>query len=166
MSLPLSRNTTYTAASPIKSNDLNDIQDCIISTKRQPTWRNFFPMFSYVLNITHNSLGYAVATGNGFGFMQLPFDTGDRILACRVSAYSDGAADSQFAVNTTAKDMVTVFSLGSTNDLNRAAAWGDVTIGGPFVPTILTSTVGLTFLWTPNAANARCGMISIQWDRP
>jgi hypothetical protein len=33
VSLPSSRNTTYTPASPAKSNDLNDIQDCIIAGK-------------------------------------------------------------------------------------------------------------------------------------
>lgn len=34
MSLPLSRNTTYAATSPVKSNDLNDLQDMIMGGKR------------------------------------------------------------------------------------------------------------------------------------
>src|ERR1041384_5909428 len=33
MTLPASRNTNYTPASPVKSQDLNDIQDCIIGGK-------------------------------------------------------------------------------------------------------------------------------------
>lgn len=40
MSLPLSRNTDYTPASPIKSVDLNDIQDCIIGGKHGDLWRS------------------------------------------------------------------------------------------------------------------------------
>jgi hypothetical protein len=40
MSLPFSRNTTYTPASPIKSVDLNDIQDCIIDGKHGDVWRS------------------------------------------------------------------------------------------------------------------------------
>ncbi len=34
MTLPASRNTTYAAGSQVKSADLNDIQDCIISSKQ------------------------------------------------------------------------------------------------------------------------------------
>lgn len=33
MTLPISRNTTYTPASPVKSADLNDLQDCIVGNK-------------------------------------------------------------------------------------------------------------------------------------
>lgn len=33
MALPLSRNTTYSPNAPVKSNDLNDVQDCVIAGK-------------------------------------------------------------------------------------------------------------------------------------
>jgi hypothetical protein len=36
MALPISRNTDYTAASPIKSVDLNDLQDALIGAKHGP----------------------------------------------------------------------------------------------------------------------------------
>lgn len=49
MALPLTRNTTYTPASPVYSNDLNFIQDCIVGDKHGTVeWMHGGPAFTLV----------------------------------------------------------------------------------------------------------------------
>jgi hypothetical protein len=54
VSLPTSRNTTYTPASPIKSNDLNDIQDSIINLYAAADWRPLPPIGARFENCAYN----------------------------------------------------------------------------------------------------------------
>ena len=81
MSLPSSRNTTYAATSPVKSADLNLIQDCIIGGKHGTLTKQ--------VGISPSCPGYAnasgIATSGGAlsSGMIIPLHVGDRIATVR-----------------------------------------------------------------------------------
>jgi hypothetical protein len=59
VSLPTSRNTTYTPSSPLKSNDLNDIQDWIINLYSASGWMPLPPIGARYENCAYNeAAGY------------------------------------------------------------------------------------------------------------
>lgn len=95
--LPGSRNTTYGADAPVKSADLNDIQDCIIGNKHPELEICLFATdFSAEGLGTRNvnQAGYVTMTvggGNDRLFAPVRVPVGKRITTCEV--FYDGAAD-------------------------------------------------------------------------
>jgi hypothetical protein len=73
VTLPLSRNRTYAAATVVKSSDLNDIQDRIIALHSQVRGARplgIQPVSAQKTNCTWNSAGYLAATSGGAMFFQ------------------------------------------------------------------------------------------------
>src|SRR5688500_8769718 len=97
--LPLGRNTNYSpGATPVRGNDLNDIQDCIIG-KKHGTIRRSVPLILQY-NDTGNSWSSTPINGTGListgllessagpSWFQLPFDVGDEISGIEVNRRS------------------------------------------------------------------------------
>lgn len=97
MSLPLSRNTTYSAGvSPVKANDLNALQDCIVGGKRGAYTRWFPPRSREENNqgtITFtNGMVFAGANASAINYVSAPLEEGDQILGLKASVKGTGAA--------------------------------------------------------------------------
>lgn len=97
MALPASRNTTYGAASAVKSADLNAIQDCIIGKKFGDTKR-MIPGAVGVANsnTTREVNGYSneiESSGATTITWPITFDVGDRIKSVKVTVLGNGVAD-------------------------------------------------------------------------
>lgn len=93
MSLPDSRNTTYTTVDPVRSNDLNDIQDCIIGAKH-PDLEIAYHASDFQPDGATAALdqnGYWLPSGVGFQYAPIKLPVGTRILAA-IFYYNVGGA--------------------------------------------------------------------------
>lgn len=175
MAWPYTRLTTYTPATPPKSNDLNAMQDqhataqlaiddlahgervlVIAGTAGTPeSGVNFAPQRT-PLRGTINSPGTV--------YYEIPLREGDRIKSITFSRKGDGVADiSTLAVLKTTGAGVDA-ALVTTNDLNPAAAWADHTIGG--FNYVLAAGETVTLQITTNAAGISIGNVRVTYDRP
>lgn len=96
MSLPESRNTSYAASSPIKSADLNDLQDCIIDGKHGLKYMTIPAIAG------HYASGWSIigngnrleSTGAAVLFLPVaPTFVGDRLSDLVIFHYGNAAAD-------------------------------------------------------------------------
>lgn len=88
MTLPASRNTTYSAGSSILSNDLNAVQDCIIGRKHGPITITIhgsrFSASASSVVVTKSQAGVSQAGGSAPSFIYgLDLPIGSRILSAR-----------------------------------------------------------------------------------
>lgn len=167
MALPSSRNTTYGPTSPVKSADLNALQDCVIGRKKPPWTRSFWPVFSM------NDAGFSttvfppvkwtntVASGSTIA---VACDEGDRITALIFKAFGNGVVDATATLHyfddATWPNPTTI---GTIADNNRAAAWGDVVV--PVTPQIIGAGGALELVIAPNAAGYSIGKFKSTFDR-
>lgn len=95
MSLPSSRNTSYSASSPIKSADLNDVQDCIVAGKHGIKY------LSIPAALARWDSGWAFAgsgnrvesSGSASLYLPVPAFVGDTLGDLVVYYYGNSAAD-------------------------------------------------------------------------
>lgn len=95
MSLPQSRNRTYDPTSPVRSADLNDLQDCIIGGKMPGQWESVFPAGVTESNILPSYGGGYAYPDSGAGTMyRVPVQLreGVRVTDIGVRAYGAGGA--------------------------------------------------------------------------
>lgn len=116
MSLPTSRNTTYTPADDVKSNDLNDIQDAIVDHEGRLVSIEDAERVRVVtaaeIQRLSNSTGWLFQgnppgdvvqpqwwseTGSGSLFAPVPLDVGCRVLAVAVRCKMSSAVQGVFA---------------------------------------------------------------------
>lgn len=170
--LPNSRNTTYGPASPVESADLDDIQDCIVGSKRKSTPRTFFPTLLDGPNWTKvfgAGTSYYVAAGGVLtAWFSVPVDEGDRVTDLLINAYGDGAVDATIAA--WYFDAAQVGHLIATvTDLDRAAAWGFVSLAADIVTPWANHTFvageSLMIGVSPTGANYRLGNCKLIYDR-
>jgi hypothetical protein len=172
MSLPSSRNTTYTAGSPINSVDLNDIQDCIVGKKHGAQEINISPL-SFVGDgnwtvagaVFFSDGGYINSTGAGHCAVPIPIEEGQRITSMVFARYGDGAADftSVQVFRLTKGGVATDITAAPTSVTNPAAAWADT-----IVDVTDTACADGDVFWihfAGNAANLRIGSIRVSVDR-
>ncbi len=102
LSNPRTRNTTYTAGTPVKSGDLDDVQDALIADDQLLRVQRFFsiPMMLGTISQEPGSPGALTFGGTagewhgtfsltgGIGNIPLPIVPGDRVLSVRIS-YDD-----------------------------------------------------------------------------
>lgn len=171
MTLPASRNQTYVDSTPVHPGDMNDIQDCIIAGKHGPRPQVIHPVIispgSWAADV--GNLVTMLSSGATPGTFALPAQEGDRILGCRLMAYGDGAADVTYTLYVLKADVSSVL-IGHVDDPDRAAAWGEVTLGNTGgalgFPYTLQADEGLFLRAAPSAANARFQSIRLEVDRP
>lgn len=95
MSLPLSRNTSYAASSPVKSADLNDMQDCVIGGKHGQKYLAI-PAAAARWDSGWSFAGNGnriISSGAAIVYFPIPACVGDEIGDLVVYHYGDGAAD-------------------------------------------------------------------------
>jgi hypothetical protein len=175
MPLPVSRDTTYAASSQVKSADLNDIQDCIIGNRKPTMTKIFGPNGGGILPLAPANWSaagpnpnpggnYFWSVGGAVAFMvYFPVEVGDRITGLSARAYGDGAADCTFTAGYFDASGV-LQTLGSLNDVNRAAAWGDAVMGGWTNHTIVAGEILGCYVQI-NAANYRIQKWAVTYDR-
>lgn len=178
--LPVARNTDYVSGvTPVKGNDLNDIQDQIIGSKRPPWWRHFYsaaPLtnsnFTFGTNPV-NALAPPCWTSTSSGTILFPiyFDDGDRLIGFKYWSAGNGVVDvSGGVVLYSATFGAAPTTLAGWNDSNRAAAWGLVDVGAiaaspVFTPQMLAAGGTLYFSIPANGAALSIGSYSAQFDR-
>jgi len=95
VTLPLSRNTNYTPGSPVKSSDLNDMQDAFIGRKFPPTWSWRSPLgrAASEINVAWDFGGFVKATSGGAAIALIPVapNVGDRITVIGARILGTGA---------------------------------------------------------------------------
>lgn len=171
MLLPTSRDTTYTPGDPVKSADLNDIQDCIVGNKKKATTRVVSPFTMQAIGGTP----FWSAIGNGYvqspgacgGIVPLYMETGDRFTGLTISSWGNGASSVLHSVFLVTAAMVQT-TLATGTDLNRAAAWGDFAIA-PVAGYVLAAGECL-YLYSigsgaPSSAGCRIGNLRYTYDR-
>lgn len=171
MALPTSRNTTYGSASPVKSADLNALQDCVIGRKKPPWTRVFWPKFltrgaTLVDEVTFglDTFVGVKSTGSAIALVEIPCEVGDRITGLKYDAIGNGAADCTAEVYYSSGPGVAGSLLSTNNDVNRAAAWGQVVMPS-FTPQIVGATGALWLALSINAANYQVSWMYGAFDR-
>lgn len=167
MALPTSRNTTYTAGSQVKSADLDDIQDCIISAKHGDVIRNVSPFSGQVQTAggfvsVGGTAGYMVSTASAILSVSLPLTVGERIKTVSYLLFGDGAADVTVKVVSMDATM-TGTQIGTLTTTNQAASWSVLTIDVTDTTVAANGSVFIEF--SANATGLRVGSISYTCDR-
>lgn len=99
--------------------------------------------------------------------IHVPTETGDRITGFTYAALGNGTVDaSAFLTVGTGNQAVAGTTIGSITDNNRAAAWGDVVLTGPFTPHVMAAGEALLLQLAPNATGYQIGRCLLQYDRP
>lgn len=168
MALPITRNTTYTAATPPRSADLNAIQDAIVGGKHGQILQLIPPsaVQSQAATIGYNFIGdYAEYTGGGSAVAGFPIFAfaGDRIINAQVDLYGASVHQIALIVRPALGGVITVVA---TSSPTTTAAWSSYTIGAAGAGYTLLSTDSIYFKWQPSAAGARIGTIRVLSDHP
>lgn len=176
MTLPTSRNTTYTPATPVLSADLNDLQDAIVGAKRPALWHWQTPVglqsaedgvhLDGVWSIAPFQGGFWKSTAGapGLTFLTIPIHptVGDRIIA--IGARALGLAANDIVLNLTSFDAVTrVANATPVTIAAPPAAWAKYT--GAVTPMTVLDGLEYRIEVTFNGANYGLGPIGYESDR-
>ena len=167
MALPLTRNTNYVASSPIKSVDLNDIQDCIIEGGHGDKVLQLSPhgmMFSDVapgLSVVGGP-GIIVSTGAGDAGT-VPLHVGDRIKDVSFQRFGDGGADITNVI-VTLRNNATITVLGSSGAISPGAAWVTTPIAVTDTVLVAGDSIFVEFVFA--GAGAKIATTSVTYDHP
>jgi len=133
MSLPTTREHTYGADEPVRSPDLNAIQDAIIGAKKPSITRSSIIVPSWNINLSWNAGGGGeyYADGNLVQFgMALHIEGGERLTAVSLNVYGSGTTDVAYYLYKVGANGAVTNLLSSVpfEDINRAAAWGELVL--------------------------------------
>ncbi len=162
MTLPLSRNTTYSTSSPVKSNDLNDMQDRIIA--QHAGVRGPYTVSFAVVGPSTGSNG-ALVTG---GAWLVPFvaEVGSRILGYRVKLI-DAATNTIRANLWKIPDPgVTPEIPGTTTGLSNSSATSQtISLTGLTVPVVSGFWYGAMIDRATGTGNFTVQAVEVDFDR-
>jgi hypothetical protein len=126
--LPLSRNKTYTTATPVRSADLNDIQDCVVAGAHGTKTR-WFPPYGRIPNdvniTTTNGFVFANANVAAVNYIGVPIDQGARIVGLRARVKGTGAAGNVLVKLVKWRGDVTETVVGTITIVSPPATWAD-----------------------------------------
>jgi hypothetical protein len=175
MTLPASRNTTYAAGSQVKSADLNDIQDCIISSKQVARTMLIGAaegMSSQAVGtpLVFSTTGSSWSFGASVEFLFFPIRavTGDRITGWKLflNKTSNGSGIITGVMQKVDQSTGTITSIGSSN-ANSLNNPGSTTVS----ITGLTETATIGFYYfvrvqDNGVTGDSCRGCEITFDRP
>lgn len=165
MPWPESRLTTYGANDPVKSNDLNLIQDAVIAGQHGDVERAFTPILWVPGSWSVNTNGYILSGAGGVqGNVWLPWTKGEKIKQISFKVWGDGAADLDWALHKLSATMNDSIVGALQTVTNPAAAWNTATYDVPDTTLADFETFFLAF--TANAANIRVGNLKMLVSRP
>lgn len=172
--LPVSRTVTLIPGDGVPANLLDEIQDSVIGAKRSSWSRPRSPRFTIQGSwgtpaLVTDSLGKVLVasttTGSSQGYIEIPFDQGDRITGLTLQALGNGTADVIYDVliGTISGGLVTIAGGGIT-DTNRTNTWGTIS-GFTITPSILVAGNTLYIQAIPNASGYSIATIIPVFDR-
>lgn len=177
MAWPFARLFSYGAASPVRSNDLNAIQDQIIRLTNggldsdrilNLTAANAAFGVNWAISIAGqpNPL-FAVSSGGGAVVYGIPLKEGDRLKSITFARFGDGIVDTTacYIYKTTAAGVGSDVSGGGITITNAAAAWTDSTVTVS-APAALAPGDSLALFVQVNAANFKIGNVRCTYDHP
>ncbi len=166
--LPGSRNTTYGADSPVKSADLNDIQDCLIGGKHGDKVLHINPAWGRGTADTIDSGGVVTMQNAGSAWsVSLPLLVGDRVKSVTVRMFGDGAQDTTLRLKKYTDGVGADLETLAIN--NTPAAWTDFTMNvDPDEALAVTDLMNLFWDATSGggAPGLKIGLIKVTYDRP
>jgi hypothetical protein len=128
MALPTSRNTTYTPASPIKSNDLNAIQDCIIGAKHGDVVLSLPGCAAAASANVSVSGGKASSTGAANIQIAIPMLQGCRLKSVTFARTGNGTVDMIADIMSQDSVIGSDVPIGTTTVNNVPSANNDTTV--------------------------------------
>jgi hypothetical protein len=127
VSLPSTRNTTYTPASPIKSTDLNDIQDSIVNLYSAAGYTPLSPIGAKFDNCAYNEpSGYVDCSGAPWSCaIPIVLPAGMQVRNVLVYRFGNGASSMNLRLRKSelSAGVVAMSTIKSLNIANPAAAW-------------------------------------------
>lgn len=152
--LPTGRNTTYGADTPVKSADLNDLQDMVIGKKCGPTVRSSLPLLTSPGTWSYYTTDGIVVSGvaGNAAYFAVPCEEGDRITGFKVTASGNGVVDCTLELYVTDIGGTDTL-LGIVIDTNHSGVPSQVSLTGPFIPHVIAAGERLKFRALHNAAN-------------
>lgn len=168
MPLPTERNTTYAANDPVKSADMNSIQDQIIAAKHGDVIVDFSPLLAAAGSWTYNANGYITSAQNGTqGNVPLPvLPQGARIKSIRILVSGDGVSELDWALHKLSAAMVDSIVGVLQTVTNPGAAWQVVTYDIPDTALGANETWFLAFVTTGGGTGIKVGNLSFTYDFP
>lgn len=166
MSLPTTRNTTYTPASPVLSNDLNAIQDCIVGHKH-PT------LTKIIMGGDLFSSTGTPATTTAAELQGTPLNASgglDLDAGCRVTAIRARIKDNATGPTTIRLNFVSVTTAGAQTNIANATSSGagtDQTLSLTGLTTVIAAGTGyaINIATVAGAAQGTVRWIEIDYDR-
>lgn len=166
MALPVSINTTYTAASPVKSADLNDIQACIVAGKHGDKVKNINGLSVVQISGTAISKSFSFFTTAGACVLNFQPDLhqGDRIKQVSLRLSGNSVAD------------IPAFDVYKVSAVGVETLLGTIAITNPpagvaeyvnnFADYQLAAGETVRVTLNPNAANLDIWGCFVTYDRP
>lgn len=172
--LPNSRSKTYVDGDPVDPQILDELQDVNIGAKRKPFSRPRGPRFTVqgtwsapavVNDGLTKALVASTSVGASTGFLEIPFDDGDRITGVTFQVCGNGVTDTIFDLflGTTAGGLISIASGGIT-DTNRTNAWATLSTL-VVTPTVLTTGNTLYVQAIANASGYSIAQLVPTFDR-
>lgn len=167
-SLPYGRNTTYAPDSPIKSADLNDLQDSVAAGAHGDGFALSHPFACAMgANATRNAAGYVAFSAAGDVSWSPQLRAGDRVASFALRLYGNGAT--QVAINVwvmDASNSLTNIGPGAaaTTVTPPNGAWGTTTID--LTDTTLANTESLFVTIETDGGSVRLGNLKLGESHP
>lgn len=164
--LPTSRNNSYAPGSPVKSTDINDLQDCVIDGKHGTVNICVPGIFGVLDGNWSTATNRIVSTGAGTVLFPFQLREGDRIKNALVYRYGDGAADiTDIDVSVIAADgTATVITAAAVSVTNPPASVAPTVVA--LNDTTLAFGESVYMRIVVNAANIRIYNVVLEIDRP
>lgn len=166
MALPTSRNTTYAIGAQVKSDDLNDLQDCAIGKKHGDVPLHLHP--NDFRGAAAYGGDYVEIAGSGAIRLAIPVELGDRLKSITIAREgpAGGTHDMVVALRKSAADG-TGADVFSTADDNLANAFADRTFDiDPDVVVAAGEVFSLSITTPAQASNIKIGAVRVLRDRP
>lgn len=172
--LPTSRNRTYTTATPVNSNDMNDLQDAIVGGWHGARWKKFSPSSGLWVGGNVGATFQSRVSGNRALFLAvgdqfdipIPLAHGERLLAVRT--FIRCGVTSVLSTEVNWDDGGSTGTLGNAASVGHALTVEDVDITGltELCSSADRRTLSLTILCTAFSGQAALVGGMFQTDFP
>jgi hypothetical protein len=180
MSLPSSRDLTYTGGAPVDANNLNNIQDCIVSGKVGTVGKwleldNLGNTGKWNRGASSNTYWFEPNVNPAEAAITIPLKVGDRIVSVDFYLYDNNGADNitvkiwkQSIANGGAPG--SAVQVGSTGNTSGSASTNiqkvTVTPGSPETVLVDTKYYAEITTSTGTLANFRVYAVKVNYDHP
>jgi hypothetical protein len=173
VALPNSPNTNYTPADDVKSNDLNDIQACIVGMKVPEHWRWEHPGRGYLETNISFDVGGGIGSGDLiatapaalFAGKLSAVPVGYRVSAMKARFLGTGGVATAHVYLQRNNGDGSFSNLGDLAIVNPAAAWAEYTLDPIGIVAAMASPAALYLAVTMPLAGMRMSNLGIRLDK-